>query len=121
MVMASTIIPIVMVYVTESYKLQGERLMKIFGDTIILVLCYLLFCFAIMKPELAFEVGYSAIGILGIYIVSILLIVLLGTLKVIRKKVFLYCAKRSLRKQMNYNKKQHADSRTTRILKLKEA
>ena len=120
MFMGSTLFTMVIMFVTNSFKKPSERYMKIVGDLVILQLCYNIICFSMVSPEHAFNIGYVPIGFTGFYVLLILIFVVIGTIRVIKFKIALYCFKRNLRKQKAFIKTWLKTTRTGRIERFKK-
>jgi hypothetical protein len=85
-------------FVTQTFKSKFDGRLYTFTTMTVMVTCYSFVCFDIVDVETNFTAGYVPIGVVSLYIAIVLCMIILSSLKVIKLKVKLKCAKRSYRR-----------------------
>ena len=73
--------------------------MKVFGDFIMLQVCYFFHIFNMLDVDRNFAIGYFPIGLIGLYILFCILIIIVGTIINLRLRIRIYYSKRQFFKK----------------------
>ena len=72
--------------------------MNVFGDFILLQICYFFYIFNMVEVEVNFAIGYFPIALVGFYILTCLIIVIASTVKFMRTRMRVCCAKKKFKR-----------------------
>ena len=73
--------------------------MNVFGDFILLQVCYFFYIFNMMaEVEINFAIGYFPIALVGFYILTCLIIVIVSTVKFMKTRTRVCCAKKKFKR-----------------------
>ena len=85
------------------YKAARDNRMNILGDITVLMISYTFFCFNVTDIKTNFVLGYAPIAIVSLYICMSLVIIMVESFVVMRKRCKVYLIKRSYFKKRSKN------------------